>query len=218
MSTVRWSTAIFLISLGILGAAGVEAQEGGTTPPPSEEPVCCYCQAVKDETTGEMPTSCITKKGEIKNVDITIKKGEDRYEACARACTTEGNPSSRLCFGLTTLTTCSGKKAEEVAAEKPAQEEPFKIPGSGGEGFPEIFGRAIRVMLGISGSLAFAVIIYGGFLYLTSGGSPETITKAKTMIIWAALGLVAIFASYALVSFVFQTISQAVGVPLKVPQ
>lgn len=83
--------------------------------------------------------------------------------------------------------------------------------------FPAIFGRIIKALLGVCGSVAFAMFVYGGFLYLTSGGAPETITKAKNIVIWAVLGLVIIFTSYALVSTIFNASSSAVGVQMAKP-
>lgn len=66
----------------------------------------------------------------------------------------------------------------------------------------EIIGNVIKAMLGITGSLALLVFIFGGFTWVTSAGNEEKIRKGKDMILWAALGLVVIFASYAMVRFV----------------
>lgn len=96
-----------------------------------------------------------------------------------------------------------------------------KVASTAGDGWliPDIdfriaIGNVIKAMLGIIGSLSFAMIIYGGFLYLTSAGAPETITKAKNIVVWAALGLVIIFAAYAIVGTLFQISADAVGANL----
>jgi hypothetical protein len=71
-----------------------------------------------------------------------------------------------------------------------------------GEADPRvIIGQGIRTILGIVGSVALAVFIYGGILWLTSGGNEQRITKGKDVILWATLGLVVIFAAYAIVGF-----------------
>lgn len=90
--------------------------------------------------------------------------------------------------------------------------EKFKIPTGD---LPAIFGRVIRLFLGISGSLAFATVMLGGILYLTSAGNPERITKARNMIVWAGLGLFVIFASYALVATILKAVTGSVGVGVK---
>jgi len=67
---------------------------------------------------------------------------------------------------------------------------------------PELIGRVINGVLGVVGSLALVIFIYGGFVWMTAAGNTERITKGKNILIWATLGLVVIFASYAIVHFV----------------
>lgn len=69
---------------------------------------------------------------------------------------------------------------------------------------PELIGRIIKTALGIVGALALAMFIYGGFTWLTSGGSTDKIKKGKDVLMWATIGLVVIFASYTLVDFLLQ--------------
>ncbi|MEA3464141.1 MAG: pilin [Patescibacteria group bacterium] len=68
----------------------------------------------------------------------------------------------------------------------------------------ELIGRIIHAALGIVGSIALAMFIYGGFVWMTAAGSSEKVQKGKDVLIWAALGLVIIFSAYALVKFVIQ--------------
>ncbi len=70
-----------------------------------------------------------------------------------------------------------------------------------------IIGNIIRAILGIVGSLALAVFIFGGFTWITSAGNEEKVKKGKDMIVWASLGLVIIFFSYALVRFVIGAVT-----------
>ncbi|GEM_PF-3566805 len=69
---------------------------------------------------------------------------------------------------------------------------------------PQLVGILIRGALGIIGTIALVMIIYGGVLWMTARGNSETQTKAQNTIVWAALGIVLIFASYALVGFIFE--------------
>src|SRR3989338_3590357 len=73
---------------------------------------------------------------------------------------------------------------------------------------PKLIGRIIKASLGVVGSVALLMFIYGGFLWLTSAGSPDKITKGKNVIVWAVIGLVVIFLSYTMVDFV---INKALG-------
>ncbi|MFH1315054.1 MAG: pilin [Candidatus Uhrbacteria bacterium] len=64
---------------------------------------------------------------------------------------------------------------------------------------PVIIGRVISAALGLSGSAALLMFVYGGFLWLTSGGSKERIDKGKKTLVWAIIGIVVIFAAYVIV-------------------
>jgi hypothetical protein len=66
-----------------------------------------------------------------------------------------------------------------------------------------LIGKIINAVLGIVGSLALVMFIYGGFTWMLAAGSPERVKRGKDIIIWAAIGLIIIFSAYALVKFVF---------------
>jgi len=68
----------------------------------------------------------------------------------------------------------------------------------------QIFGNLIKVSLGILGSLALLVFIYGGFVWLTSAGSSDKVQKGTTAMVWAVMGIVVIFASYAIINVILQ--------------
>lgn len=66
----------------------------------------------------------------------------------------------------------------------------------------KLIGGIIKAALGIVGSIALLMFLYGGFLWLTSAGNEQKITKGKSVIVWAVIGLAVIFLSYAAVGFV----------------
>ena len=78
--------------------------------------------------------------------------------------------------------------------------------GSQNPDINEIIGTVINAILGIVGSLALAMFIYGGFTWMTAGGASEKVQKGKDIIIWATIGLIVIFSSYALVYFVLNNL------------
>lgn len=57
-------------------------------------------------------------------------------------------------------------------------------------------------ILGIVGSLALVMFIYGGVLFLISGGGSEKISQAKKIIVAAVIGLIIVFASFLIIKFV----------------
>lgn len=82
-----------------------------------------------------------------------------------------------------------------------------QIPNPLGEGTAVqdprlVIGRIIGAVLGIIGSIALAIFVYGGFTWMTSAGNERRVEKGKEMILWAALGIVVIFTSYAIISFI----------------
>jgi len=63
-------------------------------------------------------------------------------------------------------------------------------------------GTVINGILGVVGSLALVMFIYGGLTWMTSAGGAEKVKKGKDILVWATIGLVIIFSAYALVNFV----------------
>jgi len=58
----------------------------------------------------------------------------------------------------------------------------------------------LNYVLTFVGLIAVAMLIYGGFLYLTSAGNEEQTKKAKTTILYAIIGIVVIALSYVIVN------------------
>jgi len=67
-----------------------------------------------------------------------------------------------------------------------------------------VFGRIINIALGFLGVIALGLILYAGFLWMTSGGEEEKIRRAKKTLISATIGLLIIFSSWAITSFLLQ--------------
>ena len=65
----------------------------------------------------------------------------------------------------------------------------------------------VQLVLGLMTLIAVVLIIYGGFVWLTSAGNEDNIDKAKKIISAAAIGLVIILLAWAIVIFVARTTS-----------
>jgi hypothetical protein len=70
---------------------------------------------------------------------------------------------------------------------------------------PALIGQIINVALGIVGSLALIMFIYGGFTWMLAAGNEQAVEKGRNILVWATIGLVVIFASYSLVNFIINT-------------
>jgi len=66
----------------------------------------------------------------------------------------------------------------------------------------EFANLAIRGILGLTASLSVGLIIYAGFLYMSSRGDESQVDKAKKLLTAAVIGLVIIFAAYSISYFV----------------
>ena len=72
-----------------------------------------------------------------------------------------------------------------------------------------LIGKIINAVLGIVGSLALIMFIYGGFTWMLAAGNQQAVQKGKDILTWATVGLIVIFASYALVNFVLTAVTSA---------
>ena len=63
-------------------------------------------------------------------------------------------------------------------------------------------GNVISVLFSLVGIIFFVLLIYGGILWMTAMGNEETVKRAKNLITSAILGLIIIFAAYAIAQFV----------------
>lgn len=71
---------------------------------------------------------------------------------------------------------------------------------------PILIGKIIKAILGIVGSLSLVMFIYGGIVWMTSGGNEEKVKKGKQTLVNAALGIVVIFSSYSVLNWIFTII------------
>lgn len=86
-----------------------------------------------------------------------------------------------------------------------------KEAGFGDKTIYQTVGSIIKVALGVVGLIAICLVIYGGFQWMTSGGSEEKVDEAKKLLYSGVIGLVIILSAYALSSFVLKTLTSATG-------
>lgn len=69
----------------------------------------------------------------------------------------------------------------------------------------------INIFLGFLGILATLLILYGGYLWMTSSGNSDKIAKAKLLIASAVIGLVIILSAYAISRFILSKLYDTTG-------
>jgi len=67
----------------------------------------------------------------------------------------------------------------------------------------------IKVFLSVLALVAVVLILVGGFRWMTAGGNQEKVESAKKTLVAALIGLVIIFAAWAIVLFAFSQIGEA---------
>lgn len=70
----------------------------------------------------------------------------------------------------------------------------------------KVIANVIDKVLGVVGALALFMFIFGSITWMVSAGNDQQITKGKNILMWATLGMIVVFMSYALVKFIFQAI------------
>ncbi|MFZ5364855.1 MAG: Ig-like domain-containing protein [Patescibacteria group bacterium] len=84
--------------------------------------------------------------------------------------------------------------------------------GLAGEADPRIIiARIIRIVFGFLGVIALALVIYGGFVWMTAGGDPEQVSKAKKILVNALIGLAIILLAFSITSFIINRLEEAAG-------
>lgn len=74
-----------------------------------------------------------------------------------------------------------------------------------------VIGRIIQVFLGSLGVIFLILVIYAGFLWMTSQGNEEKVEKAQAIIKSAVIGLAICLAAFSITTFIMNTLLNATG-------
>ena len=77
--------------------------------------------------------------------------------------------------------------------------------GLGGTDLIQVALRAVQALLGFAPLLSVVMLIFGGFMWMTSGGDEERLEQAKKTVSGAVVGFVVVMLAWAAVSFVMKT-------------
>ena len=98
--------------------------------------------------------------------------------------------------------------ATSAAETSLLEQQTQAFAGDKGAGFGEpkdpraVVATIIQSLLGLLGILMIAYFVYGGYLIMTSAGQEEKITKGKSVLRNAVIGLVIILSAYGLTKLV----------------
>lgn len=128
--------------------------------------------------------------------EFTTKSACD--STCRTSCASTTNPNGECRLVSSGSNTTTSNSGNNNSGSSGGLQNPLKT-----DDIPTLIGGFIKGALGVVGSIALVIFIYGGFMYLTAGGSSERVSKGKQTLVWASIGLVVIFTSYALLNFIF---------------
>ncbi len=72
-------------------------------------------------------------------------------------------------------------------------------------------GRIIQGVLSLLGIVILIYMVYGGYLWLISGGNEQTVRKAKDILVNAVIGLIIVLAAYAITTFIISELTAAIS-------
>jgi hypothetical protein len=100
------------------------------------------------------------------------------------------------------------KGLNETATEVGAFEQQSKQSQAvGGLFIQSSAGRLIGAVLSFVGVLFLIMMIYAGIMWMTAQGNDQQVTKAKDLLINSIIGIVIIFAAYAITAFIGNFVS-----------
>ncbi|MBI5077602.1 hypothetical protein HZB94_04450 [Candidatus Falkowbacteria bacterium] len=84
------------------------------------------------------------------------------------------------------------------------------IEETGAKDLQEVVGEYIKIGISLLGVIFLIIVIYGGMMWMTAGGDPETVKKARMVLIQAAIGLGVTLVAYQTTHFIISRISETV--------
>ncbi|MBT5338589.1 hypothetical protein HN858_00295 [Candidatus Falkowbacteria bacterium] len=184
--------------------ADVEAGKDCVTTTGGDEMCPANHKCVEKDVGGVKKTICActaTGCGEGKYCDVTGNK-----------CTDKGAGGALCAPGVGGDASCkSGKCGSDNKCTQPIAgggEVPVtNLPNFMNTDNPyEVIGNVITFLIGLTGSIALVMFIYGGSLWLISAGREDYVKKGTQTMVWAVIGLAVIFSSYLIIQFIVRFI------------
>jgi hypothetical protein len=80
--------------------------------------------------------------------------------------------------------------------------------GGSNQTIRDVVLRGLQIILGLIDIVALFMFVLGGFELLTSRGNPDMVKKGKETLVWATIGIIVITLSYAILKFVFESLTK----------
>lgn len=100
--------------------------------------------------------------------------------------------------------------SQALAQESTTVTLPSRITATSLEGYLQLFLNLALLAVGVA---AFVAIVYSGLIMITSNGDAAKFATGRKNLLWAVIGLIIVFLSYFIVSFVYNFFSRGVSSP-----
>lgn len=104
-----------------------------------------------------------------------------------------------------------GNNIAEGAGATTGTGDKISCSDTNNSGIAAIAKNVVNIFSFIVGAISVIMIIYGGFRYITSGGSSEGVGAAKSTLIYAIIGLIVVALAQIIVQFVLTQSATAVN-------
>lgn len=172
-------------------------------PPKSEQKdIACAEITANYSNTKEVDTKCANALGGDDNYAQKANDKCSKYSEC-KSTGAKKKSSSGGAAGTTGGAGVSPTKTKVGGGnfEIGSLTDPF-----GSYTVPTLIGTIIKSLLSIVGTIALVLFVYAGIMWMTAAGNEERTRSSAKIMMWTVLGLVVIFASYILVTFVFSAL------------
>jgi len=161
------------------------------------QPTDNTCQVGAEDDSGHnLPYKCTCNNGRYQ----TFRQADTCLDTCQVYCEARGSSmKSGSCTGSDSGASSSNYLCSGTGEVCNPLEEIFDVSTA--------VGKVIRGLLGIVGSLALAMFVYAGIIWMTARDNKEQAQKAIKIMLWTALGLILIFSSYIILKFVLNSIT-----------
>ncbi len=112
-------------------------------------------------------------------------------------------------FGCLFTAAPSRVHAQSTSTAQQSLQQVSQTSGLGNTDLVVLIGRIINIFLGVLGIILLVLLLYGGFLWMTSGGDEKKVAQAKATLRNAIIGLIIIAASFAIANFILSRLGEA---------
>lgn len=85
-----------------------------------------------------------------------------------------------------------------------------EVPTLGGD-IAYFAGNIIKALLSLLGVIVLIFMVYGGYLWMASGGNEQMVKKSKDILFNTIIGLIIVIAAFAITDFIMKGIAGAVN-------